>query len=80
MKIELSEAFPIQSLQYLAGLCYRPVTRPRTYYANLLWNIIYNFGFKFQPVDEIFLQVERTVLLRRVHQTLIFLTHLIAYA
>ena len=21
---------------------------------NLLWNIIYNFGFKFQPVDQIF--------------------------
>ena len=47
---------------------------------NLLWNIIYNFGFKFQPVDQIFLQVERTVLLRRVHQKLTFLTHLIAYA
>ena len=47
---------------------------------NLLWNIIYNFGFKFQPVDQIFLQVERTVLLRRVHPKLTFLTHLIAYA
>ena len=38
----------------------------------LLWNVIYNFGFKFQPVDP--------VLLRRVHQKLNFLTHLIAYA
>ena len=40
----------------------------KTYFVN----VIYNFGFKFQPVDP--------VLLRRVHQKLNFLTHLIAYA
>ena len=31
---------------------YRPVAGPRTHYA-LLWNIIYKFGFKIQPVDRL---------------------------
>ena len=47
---------------------------------NVLWNIIYKFGFKIQPVDRLFLQAERTFLARHVHQKLAFSAPLIAYA
>ena len=64
---------------YLASLCIvRWPDQGRHTRQNLLWNVIYNFGFKIQPVDRIFfLQVERTFLVRRVHQKLAFLTHFI---
>ena len=45
----------------------------------LLWNIIYKFGFKIQPVDRLFWQVEGTFLARHVHQKSAFSAHLIAY-
>ena len=38
----------------LAGLCYRPVAGSRPNAQNLLENIIYNFGFKIQPLDQIY--------------------------
>ena len=64
---------------YLAGLCIvRWPDQGRHTMQNLLLNVRYNFGFKIQPVDRIFfLQVERTFLVRRVHQKLAFLTHFI---
>ena len=63
---------------YLAGLCIVQWPDQGHSMQNLLWNIIYNFGFKIQTFDRIFLQVERTFLVRCVHQKLAFLTHLIA--
>ena len=41
----------------------------------ILWNIIDNFGFKIQPVKR-----KKIFLVRRVHQKLAFLTHLVAHA
>ena len=46
----------------------------------LLCNILYNFGFKIQPVDLIFFASRKKFLERRVHQKLAFLTHLVANA
>ena len=54
-----------------------PDQRPST--QNLPWNVIYNFGFEFQLVDQIFLQVVRKFLVQSVHQKFAFLTHLTAY-
>ena len=45
----------------------------------LLWNIIYTFGLKIQPVDRLFWQVERTFLVRHVDQKSAFSAHLITY-
>ena len=62
---------------YLAGLLIVrwPDQEPST--QNLLWNINYKFGFKIQPVDRLFLQVERTFLARHVHQKFALSAHLI---
>ena len=46
---------------------------------NLLENVIYNFGFKIQLLDQICFAMESTFLERHVRQKLAFLTHLIAY-
>ena len=44
-------------------------------YAKFILEYYLNFGFKIQPVDRIvFLQIERTFLVRRVHQKLAFFT------
>ena len=46
---------------------------------NLLENVIYNFGFKSQRLDQICFAVESTFLEWHVSQKLAFLKHLITY-
>ena len=67
-KLPLRKFCLLLYVHYLVGLCNVQCLDQEHSTQNLLWNIIFNFGFKIQPVKRFFLQVERTFLVRRVQQ------------
>ena len=78
-KPELCEAHPFQSLfgLFMLSSCGRTKDLVRKIYFGIS---SITLALKFNLSTEFFSLVERTFLVRRVHQKLAFLTHLIAYA
>ena len=75
--------FPRLSLfnHYLAGVYVSAGGRTKDTVCKIYFGILsITLVLKFNLSTEFFLEVERTFLVRRVHQKLAFLTHLSAYA